>query len=123
MGYQRVIPRDLFNEADLLKCVGRLWICLTERRDHRAALSEGAGQPFDIQQNSASGGIWISNLAFGVGGKNYHLERPANSRQPWPLLCESMPDDPDYVDPMRVFDLDGNLSPEFWIFITEGKPS
>lgn len=26
--YIRVLPRDLFNEADLLKCVARLWILL-----------------------------------------------------------------------------------------------
>lgn len=26
MTYRRVIPRDLFNEADLLKCLGRLYI-------------------------------------------------------------------------------------------------
>lgn len=30
--YIRVVPRDLFNEGDLLKCYGRLWILLDERR-------------------------------------------------------------------------------------------
>jgi hypothetical protein len=28
MGYTRVIPRDLFNEANLLKCIGGLYIAL-----------------------------------------------------------------------------------------------
>ena len=26
--YNRVIPRDLFNEANLLKCMGQLYLCL-----------------------------------------------------------------------------------------------
>lgn len=32
MSYFRVIPRDLFNEASLLKCYGRLAILLDDMR-------------------------------------------------------------------------------------------
>ncbi len=38
MTYKRVIPRDLFNEANLLKCYGALWIALDNARGHTAKL-------------------------------------------------------------------------------------
>ena len=51
MTYTRVIPRDLFNEGDLLKCYGRLWILLDETRGHVAQLGEEEqlpSAPFEI---------------------------------------------------------------------------
>jgi len=78
----RVIPRDLFNEADLLKCLGRLWIKLDERRDHKGRMVfYGAGErPFEVEQNPSDGSIHCRNV---------------------------------------VFDLDGELSPEFWALIKD----
>ena len=112
-GYERVIPRDLFNEADLLKCWGKLWIALDDRRDHFASIPDHSGEPFDIVQDPSSGALTVANLSLIVHGQRRAVYRPLNSREPWPLWVWSDDDD------IRVFDLDGNLSPEFWIFITE----
>lgn len=117
MAYLRVIPRDLFNEGDLLKCLGRLYIALEQAGEHRAMLDEGAGQPFAIRQDEGSGAIYVSNLLFTVGGTPYRLTRPLNSRRPWPLYAE------DEDDATSVFTETGDLTPEFkaMIGLPEGK--
>ena len=115
MSYARVIPRDLFNEADLLKCYGRLVILLQNLGHHHAELSEGSGAPFDIQQDSSSGAITVANLPFAIAGERYRLMRPLNSRQPWPLYAV---DDED--EEVAVFSRIGEFSAEFLQLITRG---
>lgn len=124
MSYNRVIPRDLFNEANLLKCLGQLFIALENTRGHAAKMGDGdqhgalddySGAPFDIDQCPATGGILVRNLPFSIGGKAYDLTRPLNSRQPWPLYCV----DRETEDECAVFDDDGRLSDDFLALIGE----
>lgn len=115
--YRRVIPRDLFNEASLLKCLGRLVIEL-ERVDHGGAVGFDVEDVshFDIVQSQDDGSISVANLPFSVRGRKYRLSRPLNSRQPCPLWLSS-DDDPSF-DAIEVFDeRTGRLSAEFIAFI------
>lgn len=112
-GYARVIPRDLFNEASLLKCYGRLWICLDETPDHRAELVHD-GRAFIVWQCEGDGSISILNVKLLLGGKVVNLARPLNSREPWPLWAEA---EWCGVDDIRVFDDDGNLSADMLALI------
>ena len=93
MTYARVIPRDLFNEANLLKCYGRLWILLDETRGHNARLGDKAGEhsgePFKIVQDESDGSLSVANVPFTVAGEAWTLSRPLNTREPWPLYAES----------------------------------
>lgn len=115
MSYVRVIPRDLFNEANLLKCLGQL-VLLLERRDHTAFLDEPIGSsPFRIEQDSASGAISVTNLPFTIQRKPWRLTRPLNSRQPWPLYAESE----DGEQCVAVFEEDGLFTQEFLALIAE----
>lgn len=114
--YKRVIPRDLFNEANLKKCYGRLAILLGETRDHKASIGPESVDNFIVSQNYATGGITISNLDFIVNGVKYILERPLNSRQEWPLYVTGQDDDPDFEE-IEVFDESGNFSEEMLEFI------
>jgi hypothetical protein len=118
MTYQRVIPRDLFNEADLLKCYGRLWICLDNLRDHKATLGafrntydpgDHTGEAFRIEQSQDDGSTTVANVPFAIDGRRLHLSRPLNSRDPWPLWI----DDEQAEICERVFTDEGELSPEF----------
>src|SRR5690606_7315357 len=106
------------NEADLLKCLGRLWLALDERRGHGAVLDwadEGDDwRGFDVRQDYADGSICATSLRLRIDGQPVHLFRPLNARDKWPLWARLGDDD------VRVFDLDGDLSPEFWTAITEG---
>jgi hypothetical protein len=113
--YRRVLPRDLFNEANLLKCYGRLWI-LIEGREKQARLEEEYCMRFDIVQDDASGAITISNLYFTVRGVRYRLMRPLNSREAWPLLVEHMDPEADF-ESIPVFDDEGNFTPEMLAFL------
>lgn len=116
MTYTRVIPRDLFNEGDLLNCLGRLSLKLEDRRDHTAVLHGPAfrGEGFSIDQDQADGSIWARNVLLMVGEEEVPLFRPLNARDKWPLWARDGDED------RRVFDLDGELSPEFWTMITAG---
>jgi len=104
MTYLRVIPRDLFNEANLLKCLGRLALI-----NLRGGLPKGwcvkhSSHDFAVHQNSADGGIWCSNvLLVHPSYGSMPLERPLNTRKAWNLVTS------DYVE---VFDGQGNLSTE-----------
>lgn len=112
-GYRRVLPRDLFNEADLLKNMGRLWIGLDELGpDCRARIIEEDVSRFEIVQNEASGGITVANITFEIGGIVHGLERGLNARRPWPLMVETSDADPDF-EPVNVFDEDGSFSANF----------
>lgn len=115
--YRRVLPRDLFNEADLLKCVARLWIVLGGRGWRDGALFPDAWLPqFLVAQDPGSGSISIANLRFEIRGRRYDLTRPLNSRQPWPLYLEC--DEHDF-DPIGVFDEEGELSPEMVAYLEQ----
>lgn len=114
----RVIPRDLFNDANLLKCLGTLWIKLDNWRDHDARLEED-GEPFDIQQNPDDGSTECVNVVFTRRGERFRLCRPMNSRDPFPLWVETSEDSfPVFVDGDS-----GELSPEFIEFVSpiDGK--
>ena len=102
MSYPRVIPRDLFNEASLLKCLGRLWV--ETERFSPAVLLEHDGEPFDVRQSQGDGSLTVENIQFSIRLKPYELYRPLNSRESGPLFM--MVGD----DAIRVFTEDGKLS-------------
>lgn len=111
MAYRRVLPRDLFNEANLLKCLGRLWILL-ERAESNARFVTEDTDGFDVVQDESSGAIYVRNVLFTVAGKPTLLTRPLNSRGAWPLYAETA------EVSVPVFDDEGGLSDEFRVFIS-----
>lgn len=108
VGYLRVIPRDLFNEASLLKCLGRLWI-ETERYQPKVTF-EHDGMAFDVWQDE-DGNLSIRNMEVFINGTPHHVQRPLNSREPWPLYLNT---GEDYIP---VFTDDGQLTPEMLALI------
>lgn len=88
MSYIRVVPRDLFNEADLLKMLGKLVIAVMDRKKPvRDWNYEYDHAPFDIEQSQDDGSISCTNLKFFVGEEEVHLFRPLNARQSWQLYA------------------------------------
>lgn len=116
MSYVRVLPRDLFNEADLLKCMGRLWIELDRLGTSRARIVEEDVPSFVIEQDDSDGSIYVSNVTFEVDGVVHRLRRPLNARRAHPLMDLGPDDD---FDPIRIFEDEGSLSDEFMAIITE----
>lgn len=107
--YKRVLPRDLFNEAGLLKAVGRVVVLLGETDNHTARILEDQVDQFRIIQDATSGSIRIANITFQVNGREWILERALNSRFSWSLEARL----PDYSeDEIEVFTDNGDFTKE-----------
>lgn len=113
----RVIPRDLFNEASLLNCYGRIYILLEkEEEELDARFNVEKTNMFDILQDSSSGCLTIDNLKLMVRGKPCELERPLNTREKWSLHLVGYDNQPDFED-IQVFDENGEFSAEMRKFL------
>lgn len=119
MTYARVIPRDLFNEGNLLTCLGRLWIMLDERRGHKAVLTHARDHAFVVVQDPSDGSISCSTVALTVGGQLVPLFRGLNARDKWPLWARFGDLNGDFED-VPVFTIDGELTTDFWAAIRIG---
>ena len=111
--YNRVAPRDFFNEANYLKCFGQLALHKLEMR--KGSDLYGFDEDFymkhgiELDQCPMSGALVENSGLFYKErtGERLDLMRPLNSREAWPLYIEG-PDDTIYV-----FDDDGALTEEF----------
>ena len=128
--YDRELPRDLFNEAKLLKCLGQLSLVIHDGIDSRKQPTPPGlqlihnrhfaddGLPvrgFVIRQDQATGDIFAANVRCVAGStltnaRELLLYTPVNSRAPYPLVAEIDDDDSDALD---VFNDDGSLSADF----------
>jgi hypothetical protein len=109
MGYYRVIPRDLFNEAKLLKCFGRLSLLV-----HDLMLPDGVnieinhdGEAFKIEQDFNSGDLYINNIITSINNSYVTFKTKLNSKDNYPLICEYQ------YDYYNVFDDSGEFTEEF----------
>jgi hypothetical protein len=107
--YHRVLPRDLFNEAKLLKCLGKLCLLIEDQLCKLSYIHDDTDNPgFTISQLPECGGIYTVNLEFYTPrGHELVVNSPLNSRRDWPLLCTWAGVE------LPVFDDNGALSAEF----------
>lgn len=118
MSYTRVIPRDFFNEAKLLNCMGHLNIVAGNEIAANASISitiDENGQPFEIAKDESSGDIYISNYECTVNGVVVRFQTNLNSRNPFPLQCYHN------NTPYSVFLNSGELDSEFIDFANSLK--
>jgi hypothetical protein len=114
--YQRIIPRDLFNEAKLLKCMGRL--CLLIHDDMTPVeMSFDEVDKFEIGQLKSDGALTIANMHVYIKGKEFLFKAQYNNKHNYPFKLEH--DDADY----QVFDENGNFDQEFLDFCKKLKPA
>jgi hypothetical protein len=103
--YERVYPRDLFNEACLLKCLGRLTLLIL---DGKLDLPMPENIPVEIDLDQDNSRLY-SNLEFYTkSGDPLYFCTPYNSRDHYPLLCVSEDD-----EVYSVFEDSGELHQEF----------
>jgi hypothetical protein len=90
MSYRRVIPRDLFNEAKLLKCLGKLSLLIHEQMiDGLNVNHEDELNGFKFSQCTGSGFITVSNLHFfDNNGTPIYCYHPLNCKDKWPMQIE-----------------------------------
>lgn len=104
--YERVIPRDLFNEGKLLKCIGHLVLLIHDGFGLNNLAFEHDGEPFKIALLD-TGHLCITNVHFNIRGKAIFFKTLYNSKRTYPLYFEY-----DYCEE-SVFDEQGNYTPEF----------
>ena len=114
MSYSRVIPRDLFNEADLLKCYGRLALDIEKFAPHVELIHEG--ETFEIEQSTADGSISIANIKLYVRGDTIRLSRPLNTRRNYAIWAYPSPD-----CELQVFTENGVFTKEMNRFLKSGE--
>lgn len=108
MTFNRILPRDAFNDANLLKCIGRLTLLIEDGLIDWIQFHYD-GDPFNIEQDPSDGSTFISNISFWTtkefGHKPLSFWRPLNSRATWPLMmsCDE--------DEWYAFDEQGKFMP------------
>lgn len=119
--YTRVVPRDLFNEAKLLKCLGQLFLIYHDGVDaNKSSLpvgfriehddSYGSSMGFDVVQNQDDGGLEVANILCSFCGFRIRLYSSYNSRQAYPLNYDI---EGGNTPSGEVFNEDGSLSGAF----------
>ena len=93
--YFRQLPRDLFKEAVLLRCLGRLIECIDGEElpgwTHTHHVDDSSQLPtrfhgFDIRQDESDGRLYCSNLSFNYGPNALDFLMPYhNTEHAWPL--------------------------------------
>lgn len=123
--YTRVVPRDLFRESLLLKCLGRLVLLIHDGKlpwlkfYHNSEFNtELEFKGFEISCRDEDGGLECNTVKF------YPADTPEDSEMweyeldiytglarqgdHWPLLCTV-----EAGEEIEVFDNEGNINPEF----------
>lgn len=98
MTHQRIIPRDLFNEAKLLNALGFLGLAIHDCSEPMARHLEfdyNSSEPFDIQVTDG-GFLYVANLHLCCNGKIINLFTTYNTKTKYPLQFE-------YEDDINVF--------------------
>ena len=86
MSYKRVLPRDLFNEAKLLKCIGKISLLIHDNKIKGLNLSYENNEEFKILQNVSDGSLYIDNIDFSDNqGDRVEFSCGLNARNNWPL--------------------------------------
>lgn len=109
--FTRVIPRDLFNEAKLLKSIGQLTLQI---HDGKCSLTfefdNTTHQGFNIEQSDSDGRLEITNLSFYMpdGDTPIYFATQYNSKDAYPLWFTTQDEQEG-----RVFNEDGSFSDDF----------
>lgn len=109
--YRRVIPRDLFNESKLLKCMGRVVLLHHEGIDKGLLVIQhkNPNRGFDIVQDTSSGILYVRNLTVHLNdGRRIMMGTLYNSKDEYPLEYNVM--DEEYGSVLKE---DGSFSDEF----------
>lgn len=118
MSYTRVVPRDLFNEAKLLKCLGQLALLIHDHRVHSTLRMSHSYGPFMIEQREHDAGLYVSDgIEFFAGCRKLDLYTKYNSKEPYPLYCDFGDDE------VQVLEPEGFLSQEFWEMLDDADLS
>lgn len=101
--YQRVIPRDFFNEARLLNCLGKFEIAVgngdfqIQGLEVRTRFDDSTDSHFVISQDPSSAALYCENYHAWIEFKDriepIELSIPYNAREKFPLIARYQGED------------------------------
>ena len=106
--YIRVVPRDFFNEAKLLKCMGVLALAISDYKlpeNIKIEINE-SGKPFEILLNEEFDLLVVSNYEVKINGEEYIVGTSYNSKSNFPF---KVVDDEEIL----IFDENGKFTLDF----------
>lgn len=103
--YTRVIPRDLFNEAKLLKCMGQLMLAVLDNKIQGITHNEPDNFKIGLMDE---GSLTITNLEIEIHGERHRFKTTYNSKANFPLYVEG-----NEGDEIEVFSSNGEFTTEF----------
>lgn len=120
--HERVIPRDLFNDAKILKCLGRLALVIHNGTDDKRPAPptleiEHDGQPFKIMQDPSDGSLSCANVKVMINGRPVHHWTTYNSREEYPLYLDFG------TEAHQVFDHYGKFTDAFLCAVEAAPPA
>ena len=111
--FKRVFPRDLFNEAKLLKCLGRLTLIIEDEMVPKCFSYHYDGEQLEVHQRQSDGGIYCANIQFFSKERGMlKLYTSLNSRESYPLVLDAKHD-----GEIEVFTDSGSLTDQFIMYI------
>lgn len=131
MTHFRVIPRDLFNEAKLLKSLGQLCLKIHEgQADPLTVDHEDPEAGFTVELSPTHGTLFVRDLWFYCNGLPVEFYTDYNDRDPYPLWAEftfgsadpANPIPENQRGPFQVFDDSGEFSEGFRAGVLEVQP-
>lgn len=120
MSYFRVAPRDLFNEANFLKCLAQLSLDVHEGFLPEIYFDEDEYGDYGVKMTQNQDGDLVLEsplFRFKSDDEELILFRRMNSREPYPLW--TIDQDGDHI---RVFYPNGTVTVEFKAFIKSYAP-
>lgn len=120
MTYKRVSPRDMFNEAKLLKCLGRLYLLYHEEMFYKEVTlthNTEESERFLIELDENNNSLYCSNLYMRIDNKLCELSTAYNSRLHYPL--EMKTPEGEYI---YVFDEEGELTEKAALLLRKARP-
>ncbi len=116
MKYERVLPRDLFNEAKLLKCMAKLSLMELDNMLPCKMIIVYDNKPFDIQLLE-EGSLYVRNIEVFIKDEApaFLFKTTYNSKANYPFFVEHKHCD------YRVFDEEGKFATEFIDFVNTLK--
>ena len=117
--YKRVLPRDLFNEAKLLKCVGKIVLLIEDEMmpvtyHYDNTLTDN----FIVGQNQSDGSFFVKNISFFAAGKFFDVVVYQNKNEMWNAYAHFVdgPAGSCLLEEIPLFTELGDLSEEFLEF-------
>lgn len=110
----RIIPRDLFNEGNLLYCWARLSLWVLDFNDPRVVVEYDPYRQFEVDQNPHTGEIFMVNMYLIIDGGEYEFARALNDkvRHNFYLITDD--------EEIAVFNEDYTITAEFRAVVERG---